>query len=310
MSDEFFIENQVKFMYGKYYYPIINNSTIYSKNIDREISVHNCLYNQSGIDYKNDGTQDRLRDFINILKKYWKKNPYGYIISSNWHDNVHYDNFVITYNRDFNSKNQVIFPLVSYHLPMYLKIDDHTDFRSKQNKLFWRGTSTGHDEIQHNKRYNIISRNFNVHHEIDVGFNHLCQCVYENNRDAFDILKKENLDKHDQLQFKFILNIEGNDASSSFPWALASNCCPLHNYQYKSETYLFGLGLEPYIHFVPINNDGSDLLEKYNWCLNNLHKCEEIARNGKKYMEKYQRDDLYNEIMIRFFNLYPRYVAE
>lgn len=189
---------------------------------------------------------------------------------------------------------------------MHLRIHDPIDFRNKQNKLFWRGTSTGHDEIQHNKRYNIISRNFNIHPEIDIGFSHLCQIVYDNNRHAYDRLRKGNLDKHDQLQFKFILNIEGNDASSSLPWALASNCCPLHNYPYKSETYLFGLGLEPYVHFVPINNDGSDLVEKYNWCLNNLHKCEEIARNGKKYMEKYQRDDLYDKIMERFFNLYPK----
>jgi hypothetical protein len=64
--------------------------------------------------------------------------------------------------------------------------------------------------------------------------------------------------------------------------------------------------LEPYVHFIPINNDGSDLVEKYNWCINNLNKCEEIANNGKIYMEKYTRDDLFEEVMVRFFNLYPK----
>ena len=30
-----------------------------------------------------------------------------------------------------------------------------------------------------------------------------------------------------------------------------------------------------------------DLEEKYEWCLNNLDKCEEIAKNGKKYIEQF-----------------------
>jgi len=117
---------------------------------------------------------------------------------------------------------------------------------------------------------------------------------------------KAHLDRSQQITFKFILNIEGNDVASSFPWALASNCCPLHNFPFNYEFYTFGLGLEPYKHFVPINSDGSDLLEKYNWCLSNLDLCEEIARNGKIYMENYLREDLYDQVIERFFDLYPK----
>ena len=65
------------------------------------------------------------------------------------------------------------------------------------------------------------------------------------------------------------------------------------------------MGLEPYIHFVPINNNGSDLLEKYNWCLNNLDKCEEIANNGKQYMKYYVNDNVFDKVMYKFMDLYP-----
>ena len=102
--------------------------------------------------------------------------------------------------------------------------------------------------------------------------------------------------------------IEGNDCASNFPWALLSNCCPLHNYPFTCESYIFGQGLEPYVHFIPINNDGSDLLEKYYWCLNNMDKCEKISNNGKKYMEPYLRDDLFDEVMKVFFTVYPSFL--
>ena len=61
--------------------------------------------------------------------------------------------------------------------------------------------------------------------------------------------------------------------------------------------------IKPYIHFIPIKNDGSDLVDVYEWCMNNLDKCNEIANNGKMYMEKILNN--YDKIMERFFELYP-----
>jgi hypothetical protein len=309
MFDELFIENQIRFMYGKYYNNLISNdfnNIISIEKSNYDISVVDCFNNEDALLNYDKNIMERLKDFIQILKQYWNKEHEGYVITTNWHDNVHFDKFIITYNRIYNSTNSIIFPLVGYHLPSVLKIEDNISYKHKNNKLFWRGTTTGDDNILHNIRYNIISRNFNIHPDIDIGFSNFCQCVYDNNKQAFDILKKDNLDKKNQLHFKFILNIEGNDAASSFPWALASNCCPLHNYPFRSETYLFGQGLEPYIHFVPIKNDGSDLLEIYYWCLNNQEKCETISLNGKKYMEKYRDVDLFDKIMTKFFDLYPK----
>lgn len=308
MHDEVFLSRQICYMYGKYYDQVVNHGAIYQPKSKFDFSVHDC-FNHDEAPNCREGTRDRIREFIQFLRRFWNKDRNEYTIACNWHDNVHYDKFILTYNRKHGTRNQVIFPLLNYSIPSSMRIDDHIDFRHKQNKLFWRGTSTGNDDINQNKRYQIISRNFHAHPEIDIGFSNLCQPVYENNRDRFHQLTKGNLDKQSQTQFKFILNIEGNDAASSFPWALASNCCPLHNYPFNFETYVFGMGLEPYVHFVPINSDGSDLVEKYHWCINNQDKCEEIARNGKIYMEKYLRDDLFDQVMRRFFNLYPRIVS-
>jgi hypothetical protein len=42
---------------------------------------------------------------------------------------------------------------------------------------------------------------------------------------------------------------------------LVSNCCsPAAQYPFSWEIYFFGRRLEPYVHFVPVKNDGSDLV--------------------------------------------------
>lgn len=41
--------------------------------------------------------------------------------------------------------------------------------------------------------------------------------------------------------------------------------------------------LVPYIHYVPVKIDLSDLVEKIKWAINNDDKAEEISRNGQKY---------------------------
>lgn len=312
MDDLSFINNQIKFMYGKYYDKIINNEKFICKELkNNSILVSNCLNNVYDECYnieKHGLLKVRECLFIKLLKKYWNKDAKNYIITSNWNDGLKYVyEFVITYNRLFNDKDQIIFPLVGYHLPndWNMKIEDTVNFNQKTNKLLWRGSATGGYEIENNKRYNIISKNVDIHENIDIGFTNLIQPVYINNKQLFERLSKPSLYKGEQIKHKFILNIEGNDCSSSFPWVLASNCCPLHNYPFTFETYIFGQGLQPYVHFIPVNNDGTDLLEKYAWCLNNLDKCEEIANNGKIYMEKYLRQDLFDTIMIKFFELYP-----
>lgn len=304
----FFVNNQIKYMYGEYYEYIKNNKNIIVniKN-NNDVLVDDCFNNKLNLKKLNIGIacEERTQEFIDFLKKFWKKDKKNYLIKSDWNDARTYNYFIVTYNRKFNYRNQIIFPLYNYHIPKAIKINDSIHFRNKLNKLFWRGSSTGSDNIEENVRYKIVSRNIDIDPNIDIGFSHFCQEVYNNNKLAFNSLYKDGLNREHQTQFKFILNIEGNDCASSFPWALASNCCPLHNYPFTWETHIFGLGLKPYVHFIPINNDGSDLLEKYEWCLNNLDKCEEIAKNGKKYMEMYLRDDLFDEIMIRFFQLYP-----
>ena len=49
-----------------------------------------------------------------------------------------------------------------------------------------------------------------------------------------------------------------------------------------------------------------DLLkEKYDWCMDNLDKCEEIIKNAKKYCSFFSNNNNYEKISKRYWELYP-----
>jgi hypothetical protein len=322
-----FIENTVKFMYGKYYDDIINNKII---TIDKNEVKPNTYMKEWNAGHYYCMISDILNNNIfvenmhghnyfnhnyisTIIQKYWKKDNKNYILKFNWHDWMMLNEFILTHNRRFNTFDQVLFPLINYTDKDSMKIDDDVEFVNKSNTIIWRGAVSGRHILNYNIRCNIVLNNFNIDKNIDIGFITSNNApkenfqVYNDNKTLLDNYFKQILTMKDIIKHKFFLSISGQDCASSFPLALLSNCCPLHNYPFESINWIYG-ELEPYIHFVPIKNDGSDLLEIYNWCICNLDKCEEIANNGKIYMEKILNN--YEEILKRFIELYPLVVSE
>ena len=45
--------------------------------------------------------------------------------------------------------------------------------------------------------------------------------------------------------------------------------------------------LVEYVHYIPIKEDLSNLLEKIKWCRENDSKCKEIARNARDFYDQY-----------------------
>ncbi len=49
--------------------------------------------------------------------------------------------------------------------------------------------------------------------------------------------------------------------------------------------------LKPYVHYIPIKNDLSDLIKQIKWCRNHDTECEKIAGEARKFYETYLRKD-------------------
>lgn len=303
--DEFaFIENQVKFMYGSYYEKIVK-----SQDITTDIETrHDILISKilSGVP----NYYHQTNYLAELIKKYWKKTkvPDNYVLRVDWDDDITYNEFIITHNRKYQYANQVLFCLKGFSDPKSFYNSDNIKFFDKDNKLIFRGVSSGcfrmSGKIDRVIRVKVIGKNFSVNPDINIGFTKFVS-VSDADKKLLEPYYKPSIPIDQQIKSKFILNLEGNDYASSLGWSLASNCCVLHNYPFNYESYIFGSGLIPYVHFVPINNDGTDLVDVYSWCLNNLDKCEEIANNGKLYMQNYLSEKLYDGVIERFVQLYP-----
>ena len=85
----------------------------------------------------------------------------------------------------------------------------------------------------------------------------------------------------EQIKYKYMIVVDG-DASSWLrgPLLLYSNAVPV-----VIETRFAPLYQNqwiPWIHYVPVKNDQSDLIEQIKWLKENDEKAQEIARNGRE----------------------------
>jgi len=164
-------------------------------------------------------------------------------------------------------------------------------FKNKNNKLIWRGSPNG---LIVQKLYNRPNRlelckkhENNENENIDIGF------VY----DYKDIKGKKLISIDNLLKSKFLISVEGGDVATNLKWILYSNSVPFMPKPTVC-SWLMEDKLIPWFHYIPINNDFSDINEKYNWCLNNLDKCEDISKNGKEYINQFL--DIKNEEILEF----------
>ena len=327
------IEQQIKFLYGKYYDVAIRGEIIY---IEQNTTANN-------IDFSSDELINLETNVLNFVEE--EKKRYDY---RGYDPTFFIDYFLKYYNKKENTVLRFILhddPFVNNFMPYYgfymgtsrcLTSDDFhkpiiipsmwsmgvitkqlgndkddISFDNKSNKLIFRGGTNGSvkfpkREYNSTIRYQIISQNFDKYEGIDVGFSYLT--VHANDDgfyEQYNKLLKDNLSLQDIFKNKFVLCIGGNCCSTMFTEVLAlSNCCPFHTYPFDFEDY-FNLNLQPYVHFIPVNVDGSDLKSQYDWCLNNLDKCKQISDNGTEYMKFYTDLNILNKTAQRFCELYP-----
>ena len=165
-------------------------------------------------------------------------------------------------------------------------------YQKKKNKLVWRGA------VFQPHRIKFMENCFNKSSLIDVGdFNKNYTYVNEEWRVPF-------MSTNEQLQYKFILSIEGNDVATNTKWIMSSNSLCFMT-KPKFETWFMEGTLIPNYHYVLINNDYSDLEEKIKYYIDNSEEAEGIIQNAHNYTSQFKNtkseDWLQLKILERYF---------
>tara|TARA_A100001011_G_scaffold382775_1_gene453090 strand:- start:1603 stop:4917 length:3315 start_codon:yes stop_codon:yes gene_type:complete len=110
----------------------------------------------------------------------------------------------------------------------------------------------------------------------------------------------EEMSREEQSNYKYIINIDGH--VSAFRISLEMNMGSVILLVESNWEIWYKKFLKPWVHYVPINSDLSDIIEKIDWCKENEDKCELIVSNIQKFYDKYlSRDgilDYYQQTLI------------
>ena len=96
---------------------------------------------------------------------------------------------------------------------------------------------------------------------------------------------KPKLSMYEQSKYKYIVNIDGHVSAFRLSQELnLGSVILLVNSDWK---IWYSHMLKPFVHYIPIKNDLSDLISTIKWCRNNDNKCKEIVINANLFYKKY-----------------------
>jgi len=163
-------------------------------------------------------------------------------------------------------------------------------WEEKRQTLIWRGGITGvRTRVNGGPRIQVVRQYFNGNiSQVDVAFQKgsptLNWVPHAYKQDA-RLIRETHTSMIDQLKFKYILMLEGNDVATGLKWQLASNSV-VFMARPTTVSFLMEDLLVPFVHYVPLKDDYSDIVEMVQWARKNDKKCKWISEQATLYMER------------------------
>ncbi|KAI8610332.1 glycosyl transferase family 90-domain-containing protein [Chytriomyces sp. MP71] len=194
---------------------------------------------------------------------------------------------------------------------------DVIPWSDKLNVLFWRGANRGgaartHSSWQTYQRFRLLdwAYNYAIEHpgitfdagknetppapegqiSMDIGFHKLFDDFAMDEATKTYLVQRYPL-KHEvsfnkTLQFKYLIVVDGHAWPSRFQSYLQTNSVILFNGIF---TDFFNWRLKPWVHYVPIRTDFSDLEDVLEWLQKHEDKAEQISKNAQALMKEVNR---------------------
>lgn len=168
----------------------------------------------------------------------------------------------------------------------FIYVDDQLNFEDKKDMIVWRGAAYR----PHRKE---MVQKFHNHPMCDIG---------QTNKPKEDTpWEKERMSIDEQLQYKFILSIEGNDVATNLKWIMSSNSLAFMT-KPKYDSWFMEERLIPGYHYVLVKDDYSDMEEKMKYYSQHKDEALAIIKNAQEYMEQFRdmkREDLISLLVLK-----------
>ena len=159
----------------------------------------------------------------------------------------------------------------------------------------FRGSNTGCGNNQNsNTRLKLARLGTQYPQLLDVGITNWSMRIRKNKDSEYlqipnigDLNLVDKLTPEQQSDYKYLINVDGHVSAFRLSLELSMGCCILMVESAEKWKMWFSDMLEPYIHYVPVKADLSDLMDQLNWCKKNDNKCKRIAQNSLNFYNKY-----------------------
>jgi len=265
------------------------------KYIDERVDYYNKLSAETGL-----GDQSiALKDFLlkdHLKTYYFDLYEYSRYFDRNLKINPLFGDITyvpgvpsLTKSRPITPENgnSVIMKLNKVRHFMFVQ-KDKRDFSAKKNMLVSRGKVFP----SHNHRIRFLEM-YHGHPLCDAGM------INRNELPAEWVVEKMSIEE--QLEYKFILCLEGNDVASNLKWVMSSNSLAVMP-RPKYETWFMEGTLVPGVHFVAIADDYSDLEEKLDYYIKHPGEAQNILHHAHEFVAQFlnkEREDLISLLVLK-----------
>jgi len=225
----------------------------------------------------------------------------------------HFADILIPSHEDWG---RVQFSEGKYFPKCHIKFDCsfNNDWKTKKSIAVFRGSSTGFGtDIETNNRLKIsylstIEKNKEY---IDAGITKWntrprkfinSEYLQTINIEKLPFGLIEPLTPYEQSNYKYIIHIDGH--VSAFRLSYELNMLSVILIVDSEWKLWYSHLLQPYVHYIPIKSDLSDIIDKIKWCKENDKKCFQIAKNAQNFYKKYlQKEGIFDYFQKIIFDL-------
>jgi hypothetical protein len=172
-------------------------------------------------------------------------------------------------------------------------VSDAIPFASKRPRLVWRGRL--HLKSKKERRLDFLQQ-YHAAPFCDVG--------HVNRENVYTDYRRPPLSVGDQLAFKYVLSLEGNDVATNLKWIMSSNSLCLAP-RPRFETWFMEGRLIPDHHYVEIADDFRDIEEKIGHYERHPDEAQAIIANANAYVRQFldaDREALLGHLVVcRYF---------
>jgi len=168
------------------------------------------------------------------------------------------------------------------------------DWNKKKEICIFRGSATGcGTTIDTNMRLKAANMSMDYPTLLDAGITDWNARMRKYKNNPIDVIHPENfrfslankINNIQKSEYKYILNIDGHVSAFRLSYELCMNSVILLVKSPYSMWYSHLL--KENVHYIPIAEDLSDLIEKIKWCKKNDKKCKKIASNALEFYKEH-----------------------